>query len=170
MEFQDVVRNRHSVRDFQEKKVDVKIIKRIIDAAMSAPSAGNLQAYKIHIVRSKESRESIAIGSDQHNLAKVPVILVFCADILKSEAKYHERGAELYSFQDATIACAYAQLAAANEGLSTVWVGGFEPLEIARIVGAVEYEVPCAMLAIGYPNAKPRMTDRRPMEEIVKEL
>jgi nitroreductase len=169
MEFPKLIQARHSVREFAEKKIDVKIIKRILEAAMAAPSAGNLQAYKIHLIRSKGDRESIAIGSDQHNLAKAPLIMVFCADIPRSEGKYGDRGAELYSFQDATIACAYAQLAVADEGLGSVWVGGFEPLEIARIVGAVEFEIPVAMLAIGYPDEKPAATSRRPMSEIVLE-
>ena len=48
-------------------------------------------------------------------------------------------------------------------------MGGFEPLEVARIVGAVEFEIPVAMLAIGYPNEKPRATSRRPMSEMVFE-
>ncbi len=169
MEFSKLILARRSVREFSDKKVDVKIVKRILEAAMTAPSAGNLQAYKMHLVRSKDKRESLAIGSDQPNLAKAPVIIVFCADIMRSEGKYGDRGAELYSFQDPTIACAYAQLAAQDEGLGSVWVGGFEPLEVARIVGAVEFEVPVAMLAIGYPNEKPAATSRRPMSEMVFE-
>jgi nitroreductase len=170
MEFSDVVHSRRSVRDFTEKKIDAKILGKIVEAALRAPSAGNLQSYRIHIVRNQEAREGLAIAADQHFLARAPVVLVFCADITRAEGRYGERGAELYAVQDATIACVYAQLAAADEKLGSVWVGAFEPLEVARLVNAVAYEVPVAMLALGYPNGNPPATPRRPAEEIVKEI
>jgi len=170
MDFAKLVQERCSVRDFSDRKVDVKTIKAIIEAAMRAPSAGNLQAYKIHIVRSGDAKEGLAIASDQEFLAKAQFILVFCADMPRSESKYGDRGSELYSYQDATIACAYAQLAAADLGLGSVWVGGFEPLEVARLVGAAAFEIPVALLPLGYPNAQPAPRSRRPMKEIVSEI
>jgi nitroreductase len=170
MEFSKLVHTRHSIRVFADKKIEVSVLRSILDAAMSAPSAGNLQAYTIHVVRTQEAREAIAIASDQEFIATAPVVLVFCADIDRSERKYGERGAEIYAVQDATIACSYAQLAAANEGLGSVWVGGFEPLEVARIVNAVAYEIPIAVLPIGHPKEKPNATSRRPIEKIVREV
>jgi nitroreductase len=170
MEFTKLAHTRRSVRDFADKKIPVELIRKILEAAVSAPSAGNLQSYRIHAVYSKEAKESIAIGSDQDFIANAPVVFVFCADIERSEDEYGERGAELFAVQDATIACVYAQLAAADEGLGSVWVGAFDPLEVARIVGAVAFEIPVAMLVVGYPNAKPEATSRRPLREMVNEV
>src|SRR5512136_910785 len=123
MEFYDILRNRHSVRQFLDKRVEAKKVRAIVDATMSAPSAGNLQSYRIHIIRSGEAKESLfAAAYYQEFLAKAPRIMVFCADLKRAESKYEQRGFELYAAQDATIACAYAQLAAANEQLGSVWV------------------------------------------------
>jgi nitroreductase len=170
MDFSKLMEKRCSVREFEEKKVDVNALRRIIEAAMRAPSAGNLQSYTIHIVRGAEARQGLAIASDQEFLSQSPVVLVFCADMNRAESKYGERGSGLYAIQDATIACASAQLAAADEGLGSVWVGGFEPLEVARLVGAQAYEIPVAMLPIGHPAEKPQKRGRRPVEEIVREI
>jgi site-specific recombinase XerC len=48
----------------------------------------------------------------------------------RSAAKYRERGARLYAIQDATIACAFAMLAATALGLGTVWVGAFDDVRV----------------------------------------
>ncbi|MFH0737361.1 MAG: nitroreductase family protein [Candidatus Micrarchaeota archaeon] len=171
MDFYDVLRGRHSIRAFQDKNVDPESAKRIIDAAMSAPSAGNLQSYKVYIVSSPEAKAAIAGAAHyQEFLAKAPFILVFCADQRRAEAKYEQRGFELYSIQDATIACAYAQLAVAEEGLGSVWVGSFDPLEVSRIVHAMGFEVPIAMLPVGHPAEPGKKSARRPLKEMVKEV
>lgn len=168
MEFYDVLQNRHSTRDFTDKPVEVSKIKNILDVAMSAPSAGNLQAYKIYIIHSKEKKEELIPATEyQEFVATAPLLLVFIADLKSSEAKYYQRGFELYAIQDATIAASYAQLTATAEGLSSVWIGAFEPLDVSRILHLMSYHVPVAILAIGYPNGPVKATSRKPIKEVV---
>jgi nitroreductase len=172
MEFYDVLQKRRSIRDFSEKPIETTKTKNIMNAAMRAPSAGNLQAYTIYLVHSEEKRELLLAATDyQEFMAQAPLIMVFVADQQISEAKYGHRGAELYSMQDATIATTYAQLAATAESLSSVWVGAFDPLEVSRILHLDSYHIPVSILAIGYPSekAEPRPFKRKPINEIVKE-
>ena len=171
MDFYELIKNRHSVRGFSDKKIEPGKLNRIIEAIERAPSAGNLQSYKIYAVHSKETKEELAkAAAYQEFIAQSPVLLVFCADQKQAETKYEQRGFELYSVQDATIACAFAQLAAEAEGLASVWVGGFDPLEVSRIIQAMAFEVPVAILPIGYGAEKPEPTPRRPLKEILKEI
>ncbi|MFH1784949.1 MAG: nitroreductase family protein [Candidatus Micrarchaeota archaeon] len=171
MKFYDVLQNRHTCRDFTDKPVETQKIKNIINATMGAPSAGNLQAYKIYIVQSQEQKESLLSATNYKEfMTKAPLILIFVADQKQSESKYGARGFELYSVQDATIATTYAQLAATAEGLASVWVGAFEPLEVSRVINLMAYEVPVAILAIGYQNGPVKPTTRRPIEDMVKEI
>jgi len=171
MEFTSLISARRSVRSFLAKEVEPAKVQRVISAAMMAPSAGNLQSYKVYLVRSDDARHSLMMACEGASfVSEAPVSLVFCADITRSGARYEERGEELYSYQDATIACAYAQLAAADLGLGSCWVGAFEPLEVARIVGADAYEVPVAVLPLGYASEEPEPSGRRPPSEILKEV
>ncbi len=171
MEFYEVLGRRHSVRKFLEKPVEDRILMRILQAGMSAPSAANLQSYKIYIVRSQEAKEAIVPAADyQEFLAAAPILLVFFADQKRAEAKFAARGFELYSVQDATIAASYCQLAAAAEGLGSVWVGDFDPLELSRVLSARGYEVPVAILALGYPGGEVESSSRRQPKEIVREV
>ncbi|MEW6036417.1 MAG: nitroreductase family protein [Candidatus Micrarchaeota archaeon] len=170
MEFYDVLRNRHSVRKFQDKDMDKAKVRDIVEAGIKAPSAGNLQSYRICIVRSKSVREALVPACEyQDFIAEAPLLLVFCADLKRSESRYGQRGFELFATQDATIAAAYCQLAATAEGLSSVWVGSLDQLEVSRVLHLMSFEVPVAMLAIGHPAEAAGITERRPAKEIVRE-
>lgn len=171
MDFFDAIKNRRSIRSFSEAEVDAKTISKILEAANLAPSAGNLQAYRISVVRSKKAKEELMLACmEQEFVSQAPVVLVFCANKRQSEEKYEERGFELYSVQDATIAAAYCQLAAAALGLGSVWVGGFEPLEVSRIINAEPYEVPVALIPIGHPAENPEPAGRKDLKELVREI
>ncbi len=171
MEFYEVLKNRHSIRQFVDKPVEPEKLKRILDAIQSAPSAGNLQAYKIYITQSQETKSALSEASmGQPSVSGASAVLVFCADKARSSSKYQELGEELFSIQDATIAAAYAQLAATSEGLSSVWIGAFDPLEVSRVVNAEPYHVPVALIPIGYAGQDIRKTSRRPDDEMISEV
>jgi nitroreductase len=101
-------------------------------------------------------------------VAQAPVVLVFCANQARSPAKYRERGARLWAILDATIACAFAMLAATALGLSTVWVGAFDDAAVQR-VGCHDL-LPVAILPIGYPAEEPEPTSRRSLTDLVHEV
>jgi nitroreductase len=165
MEFFDVLSRRHSVREFSNRKIVEPELNKILKAADTAPSAGNLQSYEIVIIRSQQHKVALAKAAyDQNFIAGAPAILVFCADPGRSAAKYDRRGAELFCIQDATIAASYAQLAATALGLATVWIGAFDETLVAKIVGGLK---PVCVLPIGYPATKPDITPRRELEELV---
>lgn len=171
MEFHELLEKRHSVRSYLPKPIEAEKIEKIIDAAISAPSAGNLQAYKIMVVKDKEKKKALyQVTRNQDMVLHAFVVLVFFADTKRSSSKYGERGALLYSIQDATIAAAYAQLEAENLGLGSVWIGAFEPKKVADILGASEFEIPIAIIPLGYPmEEQPTKRIRRDKKEIVRE-
>lgn len=167
-EFFQTVRARHSIRAFSSRAVEQEHLQAILDAANRAPSAGNLQAYEIYVVTNRARREDLAWAAlDQEFVAQAPVVLVFCAHPARSEKKYGERGRWLYSIQDATIACAYAQLAATALGLATVWVGAFREEAVREAIGADRGLLPVAVLPVGYAGEEPEITTRRPLESLV---
>lgn len=169
MELFDLIKKRQSIRVFQEKPVEEEKVKKILEAANSAPSAGNLQAYEIVVVRDKKIKEKlcqVALGQDPILFA--PVVFVFFTSPARSGLKYGERGEKLYSLQDATIAAAYAQLAAVDLGLGCVWIGAFEDEKVKEVLGAPKELIPVAILPVGYPAEKPEKTERRALEDLVK--
>jgi nitroreductase len=169
MDFLELIHARRSIRAYQPQPVEEAKLTRILEAADRAPSAGNLQAYTILIVRDAAVRLALSRAAlNQDSLTQAPVVLAFFAHQQVSAAKYKNRG-ELYALQDATIACAYAQLAATALGLATVWVGAFNDEDVARILHAKEDWRPVALLPVGYPAEAPAPTSRRSLDELVQE-
>lgn len=168
MQFFDLINSRHSIRSYQDREVEKEKIKKICQAAIKAPSAGNLQAYEIVVVKdSKRKKELSRAALGQEAVDKAPVVFVFFADSERSAVKYGQRGASFYSLQDATIACVYAQLAAHDLGLSCVWIGAFDDVSVCNILGAKKGLKPVAILPCGYPAEEPYKTPRRDFQEIV---
>lgn len=170
MEFFQVLKARHSVRAYQNKEVEEEKLQEILKAINSAPSAGDLQAYEIVLVKEGKTRKALAQAAyGQYFIAEAPVALVFFANPERSAAKYGGRGRSIYCLQDATIAAAYAQLAATALGLGSVWVGAFNDDAVRKVMGAGPEMIPAAIICIGYPAETPHSTPRRRLAELVHE-
>ena len=167
MSFFDLISTRHSVRAFKDKPISEDLIEKILMAATSAASAGNLQSYQIFVVTKDELQKKLADAAHGQSFIKdASAVFVFCADKKVSATEYGKRGAELYSLQDATIACTYAQLASHSLGLASVWVGSFDEDEVSRILQTPSQLRPIAMLVVGFAAEKPEVTPRRPLNEL----
>jgi nitroreductase len=171
MEFFDVIRARRSTRAFTAQPIARKQLQAILDAANRAPSAGNLQAYEIYAVTNRATLDALVRASlNQEFIAEAPIALVFCAHPARSMKRYCERGTSLYCVQDATIACAYAQLAATALGLASVWVGAFDDDAVRAAIGVGDDLRPIAILPIGYAGEQPEASSRRALAELVHEV
>ncbi len=171
-DFFETVRHRHSVRSYQsDLPVEKEKLNAIIETACSAPSAGDLQAYKIIVVSNPEKRQALsAAAHEQSFISEAPICLIFCAEPERSAQKYGNRGRELYAIQDTTIAAAYAQLAIVAAGMASTWVGYFDDSKVKDIIELEDGLNPIAMLALGYPAELPEPTTRRRLDEIVTQL
>lgn len=169
MDLFETIQARQSVRAYQTTAVEPAKLNAILTAANQAPSAGNLQAYQIHVVRDEKLKQALAKAAlDQAFVAQAPIVLVFCADPARSDGRYGARGKELYCVQDATIAAAYAQLAATALGLATCWVGAFDEKPVARAMHLPPGQRPIAIFPLGYPAESPPRAPRRALAELVR--
>jgi nitroreductase len=171
-DFFQTVRHRHSVRKYQQDvAVEDGKLHAILETACSAPSAGDLQSYQVLVVRDANHREALQRAAfDQQFISEAPVCLAFCSDVERCAEKFGERGKNLYALQDATIAAAYAQLAAVAAGLASTWVGYFSEDEVKSVLQIDAKLVPVTLLSIGYAAELPEPTPRRRLEEVVKYL
>ena len=170
MDFFKLINARHSIRAYTAQPVEEDKITRIIEAANHAPSAGNLQAYVIVVVRDQRTRQALSKAAmNQESLVQAPVVLAFFAHKEMSAVKYKHRGHELYSLQDATVACTYAQLAAAALGLGSVWVGAFDDHAVDHILKAHVDWRPVALLPIGYSAEAPVRPKRRAVKDLARD-
>ncbi len=119
----DIIRNRHSVRDFKKLDIPEAVVDSLIEALRWAPSAGNLQSRKFYFVLTSGTKKKIASAAlNQNFIAAAPLVVVACAD-LRIADRYGERGISLYSIQDAAASVMSMMLVAHELGLGSVWVG-----------------------------------------------
>lgn len=168
-DFFETVRHRHSVRQYQaDMTVEKEKLHALLEMASAAPSAGDLQAYRIQVVQAQHERDALREGADgQAFISEAPICLVFCADSSRSAQKFGERGEKLYAIQDTTIAAAYVQLAAVAAGLGTTWVGNFDDTAVRKVLDLSPELTPVALLSVGYAAELPEATPRRPLSEVV---
>jgi nitroreductase len=168
-DFFETVRHRHSVRKYQpDMPVEIEKLHAILEMACAAPSAGDLQSYRVLVVRDPVERLALVHAAhEQIFIAEAPVCLVFCAEPARSATAFGERGAKLYALQDATIAAAYAQLAIVAAGMSSTWIGYFEDEQVRAALGLEPELIPIALLSLGYPAELPEPSSRRRLSEVV---
>ncbi|NHW23059.1 MAG: nitroreductase family protein [Archaeoglobales archaeon] len=162
----DLIFRRVSIRRFQQKEVDEKTVRLILEAGNAAPSAGNLQARDFIVVRDPKIKNELAKASlRQMFIAQAPVVVVVCANYPRSMRVYGERG-KLYAEQDATAAVENMLLAVTALDLGAVWVGAFDEAKVSEILGLPAYVRPMAIIPIGYPAERPERRSRYPIDEL----
>ncbi len=82
MEFADIVMQRYATKKFDERRVSEDKIRKLIELVRFAPSALNLQPWKIKVITDKTIKEQLrAVSNDQQQVTTCSHLLVFCADI-----------------------------------------------------------------------------------------
>ena len=171
MKFLDLLEKRRSIRKFTSELVNEDIENKILSRIMLAPSAGNLQAFKIFSIRNKGLIKKLWGASNRQDpIAMASLVLVFVADSELSAQRYSNRGRDLYSIQDATIATIYAHLITADVGLGSVWIGSFDTNQVQNILDLPKKDVPIAILPIGFSDIDPEPRTRRSVNEIVQKI
>jgi len=164
----EAVKGRRSIRAFKNRDVPAEIVEKLIDAARWAPSAGNIQPWEFIIVRKpKIKRRLVEAALDQVFIEEAPVVIVVCANEVRSSQGYGVRGETLYCIQDTAAAIQNIHLTAYSLGLGTCWVGAFREEE-AREILKIPYGIrPVAIIPVGYSAEAPTPRMRKSISQIV---
>ncbi len=122
MDFLELARARYSCRKLTNAPVAAEKLERILEAARVAPTAKNLQPYRLFLLESPEA------------VAKVHEITpcIFGADCflmvaaVPSEGWVREFDRKNFAEIDAAIVATHIMLAIEAEGLGSTWVGHFD--------------------------------------------
>lgn len=167
MEFSEVVASRRSVRHFNARSpVSEEDVRALLEAAVAAPTAGNIQPWRFQVLRSHEVRERLAGVMHQRWAAAAPVVIVVCVDPRPCSARYGDRGEYLYAIQDTAAATQNILLAAVDRGLASCWIGAFDERAVSEALEIPSPITPVAILPIGRSAESSGKPARRPVEEV----
>jgi nitroreductase len=167
MEFAEVIEKRRSVRHFNSRlEVSERDVRTLLEAAVVAPTAGNIQPWRFTVVRSLDARERLAGALAQRWATAAPVVIVVSVDTRPCAARYGDRGEYLYAIQDTAAAVSNILLTAVDLGLASCWIGAFDEDAVRDSLGLQAPITPVAILPIGYSAESAGRPARRPLSEV----
>ena len=158
------IRARKSVRVYEDRPIPAEVKEAILDAALQAPTAGNMTLYTILDITDPTIKAALAKSCDnQPFIATAPMVLIFCADYRRWYdvfCKYEDpvrtpaMGDLFLSQADTIIAAQNAVVAAESLGLGSCYIGDVvENFEYhQQLLKLPRYVVPAAMVCFGYPT------------------
>jgi len=168
MDIFEAIKGRRSIRSFKPDPIPDEDLRKILEAATWAPSAGNLQPWVFVIVKDEERKRRLARAAlGQMFITEAPAVIVVGANEERSAWRYGKRGRELYCLLDCAAAIQNLLLAAYALGYGTCWVGAFHDEEVREIVGFPPHIRPVAIIPVGKADEKPMPPPRRPLDEVV---
>ena len=155
MDFEKLITDRYSVRNFKPEHLPQDIIDKILLAGHKAPTGCNYQPQRILVINTDEAINKLRECTKCHFSA--PTAILVCHN--KDESWVRKYDSALSSPVDAAIVATHMMLAAHNEGVGCCWVMHFDPEAIRK-----DYEIPhniepIALLVMGYPTE-----DAQPLE------
>lgn len=150
---------RRSIRKFKKDPVPLDVVKRILDIARYAPSAGNRQPWIFIVVSDPGVKSRLAkVQPWAYPLEEAPMGIVVACNKDVSPDSYHV---------DCANATMYIMLAAHAYGLGTVWLQTLRNVEdIQKILNLPANYIPVSMLAVGYPAESPSPKPRKDLKEV----
>jgi nitroreductase len=147
----DFIFNRHCIRKFSPELVSDTLIRDLLEAAMAAPSAINLQPWHFVVVREAELLQNLRTIMPFGKMV-APLAIVVCGDL----GNVKRLVAENFWMQDCSAATENLLLAATALGLGAVWCG-VSPIKtmvkaVSDVLKLPSTLIPLNVLYIGHPT------------------
>ena len=168
MEFEKLITERYSVRQFKPEHLSAEDVSKILEAAHKAPTGCNYQPQRILVLNTESSLEQLKKCTKCHFNA--PTAMLVCYNEEESWKRVYD-GA-LSAPVDAAIVATHMMLAAHDLGAGCCWVMHFDPSMMKKEFNIPDHIKPLALLVMGYPADTSEPLDLhhafRPQEELVR--
>ena len=161
----NVMLNRRSQRKFEIKDVEDWKLDIIFAAADTAPTAGGFQGFDIFHIKKHDIKIKLVLAANNQPYVNAPVVLLFCMNQSRVKMQFPSEILKKFSIQDATLAAAYAQLAAHSLGLSSIWIGMIDEIKVMETIGTDL--LPSSIFCIVYPKKVLQPKPKRALSELI---
>ena len=167
LSLEQIFAQRRSLRSFSDRAVDRDTIRRLFEAARWASSARNEQPWHYVVLDdpASEIRLRVLASMEPHNCVwaeKAPVVLVSVAQLGFRGRDNQNR----HAYHDVGQANAHLALRAAELGLSTHIIGGFNAAAAGEALKLPPGFDVVALIAIGYPGLPDALPEHLRVREV----
>ncbi len=154
----DTILSRRSIRRYTRQPVPEAAVGQLLEAAMSAPSAGNAQPWQFIVLTDRRLLDEIpTFHPYAEMLREASVAIVVCGDLRLEKYKG-------YWIQDCSAATENLLLAAHALGLGAVWVGVYPTEDRVKRMQALlrlpPHVIPLSLVPVGYPAERLERAER----------
>jgi len=164
MEFDTLIKTRYSVRAYKADPVPYKDLLAVLEAARLAPTACNLQAFRLVVIHTQGREEELRRIYPTEWFVQPPIVIAACG---LPDENWSRRDGRNYVDVDTAIVMDHLILAAANRGLGTCWIGAFDPGAAREVLDLPPEVEPIALTPLGYPADSPPEKKRKSLDELI---
>jgi nitroreductase len=146
----EVMRTRRAVRSFTDEPVSVADIRRILEAARWASSAGNRRLHRFYVTRDPEKIDLINIVGPGF-YGKPAALIVICTDMRRSDSFGIRHDRDDSTWIDVGTAAMNMQLMAHALGLGTTPVTSVSRSGLREVLQLPDHIRPDLLLQLGHP-------------------
>jgi nitroreductase len=171
------ISTRRALRALDEKAVPEDVLRRILEAAVLAPSCFNNQPWRFLVMRDPAGLEKgrAALSKGNAWAAKAPVLI--CISTRKEDDCISSEGRD-YALFDCGLAAANLMIQAAAEDLIAHPFAGYDAAMIKKDFALPPDAIPMVMIAVGYHGDESGLSEkqkasehaprtRKPLEDVV---
>jgi nitroreductase len=184
----ELLRNRFSVRKFQNKSIPDEVLQELLEAGRRSPSDRNEQPWVFGVITDRSLIAQVAETAYQQKwIAKAPLLIVLCTvgvgderdgrDIQKHRfSAYSEiiekMDQDLYwalnqEEHQTKIAGTHMAMVALEHEVGCCWVSLFDVQRLATLLNLPGGTLPSEILVLGYPGEEGKLTKKKGLNEIV---
>jgi nitroreductase len=161
----EAIKNRRSIRKYKPEPVPEGLVKKILEAAVWAPSGSNIQPWNFIVIKDRKVLNMVRKISPGY-FGDAPLAILVCSDKKRAYKLGGELGRDYLTIADCALAVQNMLLAAYASGLGTCIVKSFSSTAIKHILEIPDEIEPELLVIVGYPDQSPKPPLRRPLEEI----
>lgn len=175
------MKQRRTIRQYQEKDITSDLLNELLEIACRASTVGNMQVYSVVVTRDANMKEQLSPAHfNQPMVKKAPVVLTFCVDLNRFSKWCEQRKAapgydNLQWFVtgaiDALLVAQTFCVAAEKSGLGICYLGTttYNSNQIVETLKLPQLVFPVTTITVGWPAEEPSQVDRLPLEAILHE-
>jgi nitroreductase len=157
------IKNRRSIRRFENRPVPQDLVKKILEAGQWAPSACNRQDWKFIIIDSEEVKGKLLKETTAYFVGKAPLLILVIYSNRTDNLEYKDH------LLTAAMSVQNMQLAAYALGLGSCCVNNL-PIKsrLRKILNIPRHYDPVSLICLGFPEAVPKPLKRKDtLDEII---
>lgn len=155
----DCIAKRASIREYESRPIEKKLLEKLVDAGRRAPTARAVEPWEFVVIQERRTLKKLGEIATSGSFVKDAAccIVIFC-----KETKYY--------LEDGCAATENILLCAADLGLGACWIAGDKKPyvdEVSKLLGGGEDLKLISLISLGWPKEEVKQRKNRSLQDVI---